>query len=262
MKPQVLLDIKEQIAYLSLERREANNTLTPRFCKEIQAALGQVRNSDAKVVLLSANSTFFSIGGDMNYFKQNQDNLEAAAREIVGGLNDLMMDMISLPIPIICAAHSVITGGSLGFVTASDLVVGSPETVFKSHYVSAGFNPDGGWATLLPMLGHQRKVAEFLMLNTTCSAQEAVDIGLVNRMVDKDQVFTTAEKWAKKIVANPSGTVRNVKKMLWGDLDAISAMLNSELEHFVELAKTDEAKYGIDAFLQKFDYHSIDASQI
>lgn len=264
MQPQVLLETKNNIAYLTLNRNEANNSLTPSFLREILAALNLIaEEGEANVVLLSAKSTFFSIGGDMNYFQSHQKNPKPAAEEIVGCLNEMIMAMIALPIPIVSAVHSVVTGGSLAFLLASDLVIASPETQIKAHYSSAGFSPDGGWATLLPLLTNQRKAAEFIMLNNTCTAEEAERIGLVNCIVEPDQVFAKAQKWADKIAQSPKGTIQKTKKLLWGDLDRIKELLDAEYNGFIELSQTEEARHGIARFLSQFThYHSIEASRL
>ncbi len=264
MEPQVLLEVRNSIAYLTLNRSAANNSLTPEFLHEITSLFEQIgQNPDCKVVLLSANSHFFSIGGDMNYFKYHQANLKPAAEDIVSALNQMIMAMIRLPVPVVAAVHSIITGGSLGFLAASDLAIGCHNTRLKAHYASAGFSPDGGWATLLPLLGNQRKAAEFLMLNTSCSAEEAERLGLINHLVDPEEVFATAERWAEHIVEAPRGTIRNTKRLLWGDLEQIESLLQAEYLGFIELIQTAEARQGIDEFLSHFSgYHSIEDSQL
>ncbi|MEJ2738143.1 MAG: enoyl-CoA hydratase/isomerase family protein, partial [Anaerolineae bacterium] len=112
------------LAILTLNRAERHNSLVPALLEEILAALGGVRaDSGVRAVVLQANGRSFSTGGDLGGFHEHMHSLEAYARTIVGLLNELILALVALPIPIVGAVHGLVTGGSMGLVLGCDTVL-------------------------------------------------------------------------------------------------------------------------------------------
>jgi 2-(1,2-epoxy-1,2-dihydrophenyl)acetyl-CoA isomerase len=151
--------------------------------------------------------------------------------------------------------HGIVTGGSIGLVLAADLVYVAPQAVFKAHYATAGFGPDGGWTALVGRAAGQRRAAAALLLNRTVRAEEAVAWGLANEVVPANELREKAEAAARRIAASPAGTMRAAKRLLWGDRDRLAADLEAERARFVELVGEPAALAGVDTFLRDFrDY--------
>jgi 2-(1,2-epoxy-1,2-dihydrophenyl)acetyl-CoA isomerase len=256
--------VADQILIITLNRTHAHNALIPALLTEVIEALDAARGApDIRAVVLQANGTAFSIGGDIHGFKQHFPDIRDYALDIVGKLNQMMLAMIDLPQPIVTAIHGVVTGGSLGFVLASDLVLVSPQAVFKAHYASAGFSPDGGWGVLLPRIIGARRSAECLLLNQSFSAQQAVEWGVANRVVEQAGLRDEALKMAHKIARYPSGTMCNSKQLLWRERDQIAADLETERQKFVQQIQHQDAHDGVLRFLETFkDYPKSDESSM
>ncbi|MCI0477683.1 MAG: enoyl-CoA hydratase/isomerase family protein, partial [Anaerolineales bacterium] len=195
----VLLDARNQIATLTLNRPERHNSLVPELLREMLAALDYVEQSGARALILQANGRSFSTGGDVYAFYDQRDQIETYAREIVGLLNQVIVVMARLPVPIVAAVHGIVTGGSLGLVLASDIVLVAPEASFTPYYSVVGFSPDGGWTAMLPEIIGQKRASEILMLNKTISAEQAVAWGIANRIVTRDQIRDEARAAADTI---------------------------------------------------------------
>ncbi len=112
--------------------------------------------------------------------RERHGDLRAYSDELVGKLNQVILALIDLPQPVVAAVDGAVTGGSIGLVLASDLVFLSPRAVFKAHYATAGFCPDGGWTALLPRIAGQRQAAAALYINRSIRAEEAVMCGLAH----------------------------------------------------------------------------------
>jgi 2-(1,2-epoxy-1,2-dihydrophenyl)acetyl-CoA isomerase len=256
MPKHIQTELIDQVLVITLNRTRSQNALIPALLAEVIHVLADARDRlDIRAVVLQANGPAFSIGGDIHGFKQQFPDIRDYAHDIVGKLNQMILAMIDFPQPIITAVHGIVTGGSIGFVLASDLVLLAPQAVFKAHYPSAGFSPDGGWGVLLPRIIGPRRSAECLLLNQSFSAHQAVEWGVANRVVAQADLRDEAHKMARKIARYPSGTMRNSKQLLWRERDQIAIDLESERQRFVQQIQHKDAHDGVLRFLETFkDY--------
>lgn len=257
-----LVDLRraDGVACLTLDRPAMQNALVPELLDDLLAQLRGLAADDAcRVVVLQARGEAFSIGGDMRRFRRERaGDLAAYASGLVGRLNEAILALIDLPQPVVAAVHGLVTGGSLGLVLAADQIVLAEDAVFKSHYVSAGFAPDGGWTALLPRLIGRQRTAAALLQNRTLQAADALAWGLVGELAPAAEVQARAAFLAGRIAGRPQGTVRAAKRLLWRERDAIAADLEAERRAFVGLVAGPEATAGVEDFLAAFSSYPDD----
>jgi len=250
MSPLVLADRIGPVAVLTLNRPERHNSLVPALLEEMLDALDAVRaDSDVGAVVLQARGRSFSTGGDMRGFYDHLDGLELYARRIVGLLNQVVLALVELPMPVVAAVHGAVTGGSLGLVLGCDLVLVAPGASFTPYYSAVGFSPDGGWTALLPAVIGSKRAAEVLMRNQNITADQAVAYGLASRVVPAEQIGEEVLSVARELATRKPGNVRHTKRLLhaaWGDL---AGRLEAERIRFVEQIVTEEARQGIVDFV-------------
>lgn len=254
--PLVQLVREGGVARITLARPAMQNALVPELLDDFLEACARVAASDARAVLLTAQGSAFSIGGDMRRFAaaHREGRAAAYAQDLVGRLNAAMLALIDLPQPVVAAVHGLVTGGSLGFLVASDIVLLAPAVLIKAHYVSAGFAPDGGWTALLPALIGQRRTAQALFLNRTLQADEAVAWGLANEIVPGESLPAYAFATAARLAGRPAGTLLHAKRRLW-DRAAIAQALEDERRRFVAVIDGEDARRGVADFLERFDQY-------
>lgn len=251
----VRVERADAVVRVVLCRVGMQNALVPELLADLLAALARLQDDAAcRAVVLAAEGPAFSIGGDMRRFRieRERGELRAYGDALVGQLNETILALIDLPQPVLAAVHGIVTGGAIGLVLAADLVMLAPQAVFKAHYATAGFGPDGGWTALVSRLAGQRRAAAALLLNRSIRAEEAVAWGLANEIVAADALQEAAAAAARKIAAYPAGTMRATKRLLWGDRLELAADLEAERARFVELIVAPEALAGVDAFLRDF----------
>lgn len=250
MARMVLQETIGPVAVVTLNRPERHNSLVPDFLREILAALAAVSGSSTiRALALQANGRSFSTGGDALGFVEHGDDIESYAREIVGLLNQVILALIDLPVPVVTAVHGIVTGGSLGFILGSDIVLVAPEASFTPYYSVVGPSPDGGWAGLLPRLIGPRRAAEVLYLNGTIDAATAVTWGIANRIVPANQIRAEALTIANTIAAKKPGSIGHTKRLLYWHRDELAARLDAELKHFVAQMVNGEGLAGFQEFL-------------
>ena len=245
----ILLEVDATLATITLNRPERHNSLTPALLERLLAALAEVKAQPAvRAVVLQANGRSFSTGGDLQGFADHLEDIQDYARQIVGLLNQTMLAMIDLPVPIIAAVQGVVTGGSLGLVLAADLVLVTSQASFMPYYSIVGFSPDGGWTALLPEIIGQKRATDLLLTNGTLSAQQALTYGLASRLSSAEDVHREARELAFSVAAMHPGAVQRIKRRLWADLP-IAQRLEDERQHFVEQIGTSETQASMLAFL-------------
>lgn len=246
----ISLTLDGPVAVLSLNRPQRHNSLIPELLTELLAALAEIREQPAiRVAILQAEGRSFSTGGDLRAFYSHLDDIEAYASEVVGLLNDVILTMVDLPVPIVAAVHGLVTGGSLGLVLAADIVLVAPDASFTPYYSLVGFSPDGGWTAWLPDIIGVRRTTEILMTNGTITAEQAVDWGLANRLVPRDEIRAQAMYTAMDIAAKQPGSLRRTRQLL--SPAGLTERLEAERAHFVEQIKTPETQNSMIAFLEK-----------
>jgi 2-(1,2-epoxy-1,2-dihydrophenyl)acetyl-CoA isomerase len=260
----VRVERADAVARVILCRSAMHNALVPELLDALLAALSQLPNDpECRAVVLAAEGPAFSIGGDMRRFQRECSggaaSLHAYSAGLVGKLNEAILALIDLPQPVVAAVHGIVTGGSIGLVLAADLVYLAPQVVFKAHYATAGFSPDGGWTALLGRVAGVHRAAAALLLNRSVRAEEAVAWGLANEVVASERLQQTAAAAARRMADYPGGTLRAAKRLLWGDRTQLAADLEAERRQFLDLVVQPAAMRGVDAFLRDFsDYPSSD----
>jgi 2-(1,2-epoxy-1,2-dihydrophenyl)acetyl-CoA isomerase len=251
MNDLVLLEIAGPVARLILNRPDRHNSLIPELLEEMLARLSQVRlDKQVRVLILAANGRSFSTGGDVRGFYEHLDTIVLYSERLLELLNETILSMLSLPVPVIAAVHGIVTGGSLGLVLAADIVLVTPQASFTPYYSVVGFSPDGGWTALLPTLFGSKRVAEVLMTNRTITAEQALDWGLANRLVQLEEIQAEAFRVAELVASMKPGSLRSTRALLNGQIEEIKTRLDAERSSFVKQIQSAEARQGLEAFLQ------------
>ena len=257
----VLCHVDGPVATLILNRPERHNSLTPALLEQLLAGLEGLRGQpEVKAVVLQASGRSFSTGGDLAGFAAHPDNIQAYADRLVGLLNQAMLAMIDLPAPIVAAVQGVVTGGALGLILATDIVLVTPEATFTPYYGVVGFSPDGGWTALLPELIGRQRAALVLMRNASISADQAVAWGLASEIVPPHLLRDRAQAVAQEIAGMQPGAVQRGKRLLWAGLP-VPERLEAERRQFVEQIGTAEAQSGMGLFLKQLKQEKSDSAK-
>lgn len=252
MSELVLRQINGPVAVLTLNRPERHNSLVPALLAELLAHLTAVAtDTDLRALVLQANGRSFSTGGDARGFVEHAADIAAYSAGIVGLLNKCLLALIDLPLPVITAVQGQTTGGSMGLVLASDLVLAAPEASFTPFYSVVGPSPDGGWTALLPRIIGRRRAAAVLYNNETITAETAVALGLANELVPQAQLRSRALALAQDIAAKKRGSIRRTKQLLWADRAEIAAALENERAHFIQEMSEGAGLTGFQTFLEQ-----------
>jgi 2-(1,2-epoxy-1,2-dihydrophenyl)acetyl-CoA isomerase len=246
--------LTDGIARIVLNRPAAFNALDLQCAKElfdIANRLGSDRS--VRVALLTGSGTkAFCAGGDVAGFAKDPGTVELLLKEMTGYIHLAVARFAWMNAPLIAAVNGVAAGAGLSLVAASDFAISTDGAKFTSAYTQIGLSPDGSSSYYLPRLLGTRRAMELFLTNRTLSAAEALDWGLVNRVVPAASFEAEVAKLVDQLAAGPTRAYGGIKRLL---LSAPSESLESQLEketrHIVELSTSVDGLEGVQAFTQK-----------
>ena len=168
---------------------------------------------------------------------------------IVGLLHQIILDLVELRCPVVAAVHGIVTGGSIGLVLASDVILVTRTASFTPYYSDVGFSPDGGWTAILPSIIGSKRVAAVLMQNQSISASLAVDWGMADHIIPSGVIRAEAFKCARHLAQKKAGSIAATKRLL-ADIE-LEGKLEEERLLFVRQITTPEARQGIRDFMNR-----------
>lgn len=253
--PLTRLDIAGSVARLTLNRPERHNSLVPELIDALKQDLARIAAMpELRALVLQAEGRSFSTGGDVGgFFAIPRGQRGVYADALVGGLNDCILALLDLPVPVLGRIQGPVTGGSLGFLLACDLVAITPQVFIQPYYTEVGFSPDGGWTALLPTRIGEAAAREIQLRNRRIAATEIVQLGLVTALVEPEALDATIDGWLAETVAKQPGAMRRTRANLLPPTRraAIAAALELEKQSFLEQIDSEEAHHGMARFLAK-----------
>lgn len=250
----IIYEKNEKIARIILNRPEKLNAINMEMAMELKDALLDFeKDENIKVgVITGAGKKAFSVGGDISIFPKLLANITSAYNwNKVGYEIHRLMDRIEKP--IIAAVNGYCLAGGLEIALACDIIIASDDASFGLAEITIGIVPAWGGMIRLPRAIPARRAKEMIFTGESISAKEAEKIGLVNRIVPKDQLEETVNQIANKLAEKSSIALRIAKSVINYGLETsdIDSALAIERGAAAMLTGGEDAKEGINAFLGK-----------
>lgn len=245
----VHVEVEQGVALLTVDRPPAN-ALDLQVVEEISAAAAQAASRpEVGAVVLTGHGKQFVAGADI---KVMRDTDLAEFAYFVDTIQRALDDLEALPLPVIAAVNGTAMGGGLELALACDLRFAGEHVRLGVPEVRLGLLPGaGGTQRLCETIGKGRAL-ELLYTGRQLSAAEAHMFGLVNRVVEGDQVVAEAVEFARQLASGARQAMRHIKSCVLARLDGgRSAGLRAESAGVVELFAGEEARVGFDAFINK-----------
>lgn len=253
----VILAHEGPVARLTLNRPAALNTLDFAMVDALVAACDALaRDGSIKVVVLAGAGKHFMAGGDVRTFHSTLDRSpverHAVFEELVDRIHYAIETFHRLDVPVIARVQGAVAGFGLSMVCACDLAIAADDAYFTAAYRQIGLSPDGGMSWSLPRLVGARRAAEILLLSERFGPQDALAMGLVNRVVPVPDLDAAVDRVVASIVAGPRGALKRTKRLLrQSSTSTLPEQLKAEAVAFATCASTDEFVEGVSAFVEK-----------
>jgi enoyl-CoA hydratase/carnithine racemase len=241
----ILTEQTGSILHLKLNRPEKKNALTQEMYQSLGTKINEAAADFAiRAVVISSEGDSFTAGNDINDFANNPQMDEGSP------VFNFLFAIHNFPKPLIASVHGRAVGIGTTMLMHCDIVTANPNTIFSMPFVSLGLVAEGGSSYLFPRLVGHAKAAEILLTGRNFSADEALQMGLINSIAD-DQL-SAAMKFAQELADQPPTAVINTKALLKsGSHDALNQVMRAEGELFKMAMDSDEAQQAFMNFLLK-----------
>ena len=253
------LKVEDNIGTITLNRPDRLNAFNGPMAKDINNALDQLaEDPEVKVVIFTGEGRGFCAGADLSGGSQifnsggSGDPTEDEVKRDTGGR--VTLKLFDFPKPVICAVNGPAVGIGVTMQLAMDIRIASDKARFGFVFNSRGINPEAASGWFLPRIVGISKALEWCYTGRVFDAKEALDGGLVSKVVPHDELINEARKLASEIIAN-TAPVSNAltRQMMWKMLGADHPIQAHQIDSYSlhHRGRSDDVKEGITSFMEK-----------
>jgi enoyl-CoA hydratase/carnithine racemase len=225
----IALKKENGVSLITLNRPKAMNAINDEMRLELGDAIKEVEtDDDTRVLIITGSGNAFSAGADLNEFNDSHSQFRQSGRKAEFGGPDLALQFARFPKPLIAAINGVAVGWGMTMPVACDIRLASPNARFAAPFVRVGLTPEFGSCYLLQRLIGYGPAADLFFSARMVDANEALAIGLVNRIVRHEHLLSEAWSLAHAIAAHPRAALLRTKELLR------RGMLDRPLQEWIE----------------------------
>lgn len=241
----LLYEKKDGVAVITMNYPERLNALSNQLRADLKTAYDEALNDkDIRVLILTGTDRAFCAGADISGFKFDTPSIRKFMRDVMSFLAALE----KYPKPVIAAVNGLALGGGLEIAISSDIIIASEKARFGVPEAAIGLAPGFAIIRLHQLVG-RAKSKELSMTCDQISAEEALRIGLINKVVPHEELMDASMEMAKKITSKAPLAVEFIKSAVNRELHGEE--LTYAMDAMCGLFATEDVKEGMDAFLNK-----------
>ena len=237
-----------------MNRPESGNTLDLKLAKELyEASLKAFANQSIKALILTGNGKLFCGGGDLKFLLSKKKDVKKTLLEMTMYLHGAISKMARMRAPIIVGVNGTAGGGGFSLAITGDIIYAVKNAKFTLAYTNAGLSPDGSSTYYLPRILGIKRAKELMLTNRLFSAQEALDMGLIDLVLDTNEELEEALKTqAESFAKGPVNAYASVKKLLNESFtNDLETQMEKESIHISNNAQSKDGIEGLIAFSEK-----------
>jgi 2-(1,2-epoxy-1,2-dihydrophenyl)acetyl-CoA isomerase len=257
MSENLLFKVENGVGWIVLNRPEARNALNAEMRQAYLDALARCGEDETiRAVVLTGTGKGFCTGADLS---GSRAATGAAAPPHPGATRDAMRPsqrviraLWDLEKPIVAGVNGVAAGLGAHLAFAADLIIAAADARFIEVFVRRGIAVDGGGAYLLPRLIGLAKAKELVFFGDDLGADDALRIGLINRVVPADTLHAATKEWAERLATGPTFAIGMSKRLLNRSLESdLETALDEEAMVQSLVTQSDDTKEGMAAFVER-----------
>ncbi len=251
----ILYEQEQRILTITLNRPDKLNAFTDTMLDELAAAFKQAEaDSGVRAVVLTGAGRGFCPGQDLAFAVQNGagGNGFSYSSHLRAHYDPLILGMQAFPKPIIAAINGVAAGAGMSLALACDLRIAAETASFIQAFVKVGLVPDSGSTWMLPRLIGMTRAMDMMLTGRKVSADEALEWGIVNRVVPNEQLMDVVYALAGELAAAPTKAIGLIKQAVnYAQHSTLAEALYQEAELQDMAGRTTDHAEGVVAFLEK-----------
>lgn len=253
MSNAVRLAIEDGLATVTLAQAQRGNPFDDDFIPAMKAACLELGSAEGlRGVLLRAEGPNFSVGGDLKTFYPRRGELAPLVRAWTADLHMGLQRLWQLPVPIVAEVQGFAMGGGLALFAGADLVVAGESTRIGSAFAHIGFSCDSGTTIVLTARMGAARARRFVMLGEMLTSQEALQAGLVDRVVPDADLAQEAQALARRLASGPTVAYGEIKRLFHrASAIQMESQFEDEAQTLARVSRTHDAQEGIAAMVEK-----------
>lgn len=241
----------EEIVTITFDRSERRNALTPDMIEELIATIDNLSSRSFSVLILTGRGPAFCAGLDLEHLQSLMDKTRQEHSVDSERMARLLRSLYDLPLPTIAAVNGHAIAGGMGLATVCDFTLAVPEAKFGYTEARIGFVPAIVSAFLTLQVG-EKQARDLLLTARLITAEEALEMGLVNEVVRDTSLMERALRLARQLLKNSPSSMRATKQLLSAQVkDRLDRQLQTAVEMHANVRSTEDFREGVSAFLQR-----------
>ena len=248
------LEIDGDVGTLTLDRPDELNAMSPQMIGELAAIAPWLADrAPIRALVVTGAGRAFSAGGDVTWFRRGLDDpdadLVASVRRGADVLHQAIVDFRRIPCAVVAAVNGPAAGAGFSLALMCDVRIASDAAFFACAYGRIGASPDGGMTYFLPRVIGPAAAAELLIEDPNMTADDALERGLVSRVVPADELLDVAAAKAAELAAKSPHYIRMAKSLAWQSLDnSLADHLQLERHGIADSMGTEDLRNGVARF--------------
>lgn len=241
------------VATIAFNRPEAANALTMQMGEELMDASIRCDDDPAvRAVVLTGTGRMFCAGADLKAMPPAGPEMATEIKVLTTYLHAAVSRFARMDAPLICAINGTAAGAGFSLALIGDLAIAAESARFTMAYSRIALTPDGSSTYFLPRMIGLRRSLELAMTNRMLSAADALQWGMINRVVPDDELSSAAATLGAQLAAGPTQAIGAAKRLYHASFnDTLESQMEQETRAITEAARRPEAVEGLSAFLEK-----------
>ncbi len=246
-------EVRDHVAILTIrESNKANAMDLDTNIDLMHAAMRCDEDANVRAVIIRGGAEDFSYGGDVANFAAQGEDLPAYLKEMTTYLHAAISRLKRSDAPVLAAANGVAAGAAVSIISSCDLVIAGESARFVMGYTGIGLSSDGSSTYFLPRTVGVKRALEMVLTNRMLTAAEALDWGLVTRVVPDDAVQDETFTLAARLAVGPTRAFGHAKRLIYnGWTETLETQMELETRAIADSGRTADAREGMQAFLHK-----------
>jgi 2-(1,2-epoxy-1,2-dihydrophenyl)acetyl-CoA isomerase len=252
MDSHCIFSLDGNVGILSFNRPDAGNAISPQVVDDFVTAVDAAASSRARAILIRAEGANFSVGADLRHLSKVGDDLPAVLAGMADRTHSAQARLYDFGPPIVAAVKGATVGGGFGIALTADFLIAAASTKFATGYTRLGLTADAGVSYFLTRALGVRRARALLIRSPFLGALEALELGLVERVVPDDELEATSLSLARELADGPTSAYTAIRRQTEAALgNDFATHLDLEARTIVDMAGNAEVAANLTAVLNK-----------
>lgn len=248
---EVLVSFEDDVCTITLNRPDKKNAMNYVLFKALVESFKKAEDGKPSIIILRGSGNVFCSGGDLMDFKEAKDK-KALVDEEADLFNEIIKMIRKSSAIVIAVLEGAAIGAGAGLAAACDLSIATKKTIMNLGYRRIGLTPDGGGSISIPRITGAKRFNELYLLSRNISMDKAQELGLVNFVVEEEELEASLQKMIAELKVMPMETIKYFKELVNQSLfSGLDAQLDKEREFVTELAGSREFSDRLEGFFKR-----------